>query len=103
MPQLMYECKLYKHLNGGPGIPNVFFPFHAFDSRFSSPLFLYQIKWFGTEGNYNVMVMDLLGKSLEDLVTSQPGRRFSLKTMIMLADQMISRLEFLHLRDYVCI
>ena len=47
------------------------------------------------------MVMDLLGKSLEDLVSIQPNKRFSSKTTIMLADQMISRLEFLHSRDYI--
>lgn len=47
------------------------------------------------------MVMDLLGKSLEDLVSAQPQQRFSLKTTIMLADQMICRLEFLHSRDYI--
>jgi casein kinase 1 len=36
-PQLLYESKLYKFLAGGIGIPNV--------------------RWFGVEGEYNIMVM----------------------------------------------
>ena len=50
------------------------------------------VRWFGVEGDYNVMVMDLLGPSLEDLFNFC-GRKFSLKTVLMLVDQMISRIE----------
>lgn len=46
------------------------------------------IKWFGVEGDYNVLVMDLLGPSLEDLFTFC-SRKLSLKTVLMLADQMV--------------
>lgn len=79
-PQLLYEAKLYKFLAGSCGIPRV--------------------HWYGVEGKYNILVLDLLGPSLEDLFT-RCGRRFSLKTVLMLGDQMISRLELLHSRNFI--
>ncbi|CBI35912.3 hypothetical protein VitviT2T_013206 [Vitis vinifera] len=79
-PQLLYESKLYKILQGGTGIPNV--------------------KWFGVEGDYNVLVMDLLGPSLEDLFNFC-SRKLSLKTVLMLADQMINRVEFVHSKSFL--
>eukprot|EP00004_Rigifila_ramosa_P026632 TRINITY_DN838_c1_g1_i4.p1 TRINITY_DN838_c1_g1~~TRINITY_DN838_c1_g1_i4.p1 ORF type:complete len:378 (-),score=66.71 TRINITY_DN838_c1_g1_i4:1102-2235(-) len=79
-PQLLYESKLYRILAGGAGIPNV--------------------RWFGVEGDFNLMVMDLLGPSLEDLFNFC-SRHFSLKTVLMLADQMIARIEFVHSRSFI--
>ena len=79
-PQLIYESKLIKILYGAPGVPQVF--------------------WHGTEGNYNVMVMELLGSSLEELFT-RCNRRLSLKTTLMLADQMITRIEYVHSRNFL--
>lgn len=81
LPQLLYECKLYKHFSGGQGIPI--------------------IKWWGVEGDYNIMVMELLGKSLESLMCDKLRPHFTLKTSIMLADQMICRLEYMHNKDYI--
>ena len=52
------------------------------------------VHWFGVEGDYNVMVIDLLGPSLEDLF-NYCKRKFSLKTVLMLADQMVSSFELI--------
>ncbi|KAI3694419.1 hypothetical protein L1987_77384 [Smallanthus sonchifolius] len=79
-PQLLYESKLYRILQGGTGVPNV--------------------RWFGVEGDYNVLVMDLLGPSLEDLFNFC-SRKLSLKTVLMLADQMINRIEFVHIKSFL--
>ncbi|RDY01229.1 Casein kinase 1-like protein 1 [Mucuna pruriens] len=79
-PQLLYESKLYRVLQGGTGIPDV--------------------RWFGVEGDYNVLVMDLLGPSLEDLFNFC-SRKLSLKTVLMLADQMINRVEFVHSKSFL--
>lgn len=46
------------------------------------------VRWFGVEGDYNVLVMDLLGPSLEDLFNFC-SRKLCLKTVLMLADQMV--------------
>jgi len=79
-PQLLYESKLYKILQGGVGIPIV--------------------RWYGQEKDYNVLVMDLLGPSLEDLFNFC-SRRFTMKTVLMLADQMISRVEYVHNKNFI--
>lgn len=59
-----------------------------------------QIKWCGSEGDYNVMVMELLGPSLEDLFNFCE-RRFSLKTVLLLADQLITRTDFIHSKNFI--
>merc|ERR1711971_248330 len=79
-PQLHIESKFYRIMQGGVGIP--------------------AIKWCGSEGDYNVMVMELLGPSLEDLFNFC-SRRFSLKTVLLLADQLISRIEYIHSKNFI--
>ncbi|KAE8746042.1 hypothetical protein FOCC_FOCC007165 [Frankliniella occidentalis] len=57
-------------------------------------------RWFGQERDYNVLVMDLLGPSLEDLFNFC-SRRFTIKTVLMLADQMIGRIEYVHCKSFI--
>lgn len=78
--QLMHESRLYNILKGGKGIPNM--------------------RWFGKEQDYNVLVLDLLGPNLLHLF-KVCNQRFSLKTVIMLAYQMIDRVEYVHSRGLV--
>ena len=53
------------------------------------------VKSYGFSGTYNIMVMELLGKSLEDLF-QEYKKKFSLKTVCLLAQQMLDRMEFIH-------
>ncbi len=55
---------------------------------------------FGEEGEYKCLVIELLGPSLEDLF-NLCKRQFSLKTILMLADQMILRIECFHRKFYL--
>ena len=79
-PQLIYESKLYLLFAGGICVP--------------------RLHWFGTEANYNVMIIDFLGKSLEDLF-QMCNQRFSLKTVLMIADQCISALQYIHHKSFI--
>ncbi|XP_048647722.1 casein kinase I-like [Marmota marmota marmota] len=78
--KLVIESQIYKILEGGVGVPHIW--------------------WYGEEKGYNVLVMDLLGPSLEDLFNFC-SRSFTMKTVLMLADQMISRIEYVHSKNFI--
>ena len=52
-----------------------------------------KVHYFGLEGDYNVMVIDLLGPSLEDLF-EYCRRKFSLKTVLLKANVVVKLLMF---------
>lgn len=74
-PQLRDEYRLYRILNEVTGVPKAYF--------------------FGQEGVHNILIIDLLGPLLEDLF-DWCGRRFSPKTVIQVAKQMILRMRGIH-------
>ncbi|KAM9887304.1 hypothetical protein OXX79_013749, partial [Metschnikowia pulcherrima] len=79
-PQLRDEYRTYKHLQGCDGIPNAYY--------------------FGQEGLHSILVIDLLGPSLEDLF-DWCGRRFSVKTVVQVAVQMLNLIEEVHRHDLI--
>uniref|UniRef100_A0AAY5ENM5 non-specific serine/threonine protein kinase n=1 Tax=Electrophorus electricus TaxID=8005 RepID=A0AAY5ENM5_ELEEL len=113
-PQLHIESKIYKMMQGGGDVPLLSFlneskkmqRFQTEDSvsinfcDIHPAVGIPTIKWCGAEGDYNVMVMELLGPSLEDLFNFC-SRKFSLKTVLLLADQMISRIEYIHSKNFI--
>jgi len=76
----MAEAKIIKTLQGGNGIVN--------------------LHWQGQEAKCNIMIVDLLGPSLEDLFCLC-GKKFSMKTVLLLADQLIQRIEYIHSKSYI--
>ncbi|ORX87655.1 kinase-like protein [Anaeromyces robustus] len=79
-PQLKDEYRTYKLLQGFTGIPNAYY--------------------FGSESMYNILVIDLLGPSLEDLFDTC-NRKFSVKTVCLAAKQMLCRVQSVHEKSLV--
>ena len=78
-PQLLFESRLLESIPG-IGIPKVY--------------------WAGVSGEYNVMVFELLGKNLEELLQNC-DKKFSLKTTLMIAIQVLDRIRHLHMHNYI--
>ena len=54
-----------------------------------------QLYYFGKCGNIDCMVMELLGANLEDLF-ELCGGRFTMKTVLQIAFQLLERIELVH-------
>ncbi len=74
------EVETYHSFEGLPGFPKLY----SYSER----------------DDYKVMVLDLLGPSLEDLFVFC-DRKFSLKTTLMLIDQLLERFQALHSKKYI--
>jgi serine/threonine protein kinase len=79
-PLLDYEVEWYKVLGDLPGFPSLY--------------------WYGSQDDYQVMVLELLGPTLDDLFEFCDCR-FSLKTAVMIMDQLLSRFEALHSKGFL--
>lgn len=80
LPLLPNEAWLYRELHGAPTVPTL----HSY----------------GTHKKHNYVALDILGKSLEDLFVAC-NRKFSLKTVMMLADQMVTCMQCVHSRRFL--
>ena len=78
--RLAYEFQILKEISEGDGIPKVY-KLHR-----------------GKKHNY--LIMQLLGKSLDKLFVDMK-KKFSIKTVCMLAYQMVQRIEYVHSRGYI--
>ena len=59
------------------------------------------VKSFGQCGYYNVLVMELLGKSLEDIKLMLPSKKMSIPCVCKLSYQMLQILEHIHQRSFL--
>ena len=66
--QLLAEAKIYRQIQGGIGIPCIY--------------------WSGTEGEFNIMAIELLGANLEELLTFC-GHKLSVPTVLSLSEQLV--------------
>ena len=57
------------------------------------------VRSYGTSGNYNILIMQLMGKSLEDLINLK--KTFPIKTVCLIGYQMINVLEYIHNKHFV--
>ncbi|KAI6011623.1 kinase-like domain-containing protein [Pisolithus marmoratus] len=57
--------------------------------------------WFGREGSYQVMVIDNLGPSLDELLKASPDGTFQLHHVAALGLQMITWLEYIHSHHFI--
>ena len=55
-----------------------------------------KLYWTGKEGDYNIMVIELLGRSLEDLF-QVCNKQFTIPTTFSLAAQMVPQSFFIYL------
>lgn len=77
---LEIQAKFYRLVKGGTGIPNLY--------------------WYGIEHNYRALVTDIFGPSLDQLLKYCNGT-FSLKTVLLIADQILDRIEWIHSKGLV--
>jgi casein kinase 1/casein kinase 1 epsilon len=87
-PQLVYECRIYNYLHNDNTVVDKGIPY---------------VYACGTEGEFNFLVMDKMGSSLEAHLNNKlnPLKKFSLKTVLMLMDQMLARIEYIHNRHFI--
>lgn len=77
---LKNEYKIYKALEGEHGFPKIY--------------------EYTTVSKYNVLVMEVLGDSIEDLL-NKAEKHFSFLTILMIIEQIITRIEYMHKKNFI--
>lgn len=75
-PQVAFESQILRKLKKGEQIP--------------------ELIWSGSDGDYNCLVLQKLGDNLMKKCTKYCNYSFSLKTCIILLDQIFDALQFIH-------
>ena len=78
---LRKEFIMYQALSGGVGIPRTYA--------------------FSENSEKEMLVMDMLGESLDRIFHRKCHGNFSVKTVLMLAEQMLTRYQFIHERGFI--
>ena len=74
--QLVYENRVYKMLRGQPGIPRV--------------------QYYGEEGDYCVLILELLGDDLEKMLQQHRKKRLPIQHVAAIGIELIQRLWNMH-------
>ena len=77
---MVHEGSILESVQGGVGVPN--------------------LHWYGLDEDFNFMVTDLLGNNLEDYFNICK-RTLSLKTILMIADHVLSNIEYFHYKGFI--
>ena len=80
-PQLQKESKIINEMKGSFGFP-----------------YLYEVI---NKTQDLIIIIDLLGPNLEDIMYNLPGRKFSIKTALMISNQILQRLKDLHEKGFI--
>lgn len=91
---LKREYHMYKVLHGAIGFPNIYCFMTKLPSKKPNHYYAFPKR------SYSYLVHELLGPSLESLFAFC-HHRFSLKTVLMIADQVLCRLEYIHNKGFV--
>ncbi|CAK0910475.1 unnamed protein product, partial [Prorocentrum cordatum] len=78
-PQLLHEAHVLTILGGAPGFARV--------------------HWTGLTDDS--VVTDLLGPSLDELLAARQGKKFSVKTVAMIAEQLVVRMQHIHSKNFL--
>ena len=80
-PQLLKESKIINEMKGSFGFP-----------------YLYEVI---NKTQDLIIIIDLLGPNLGDIMFNLPGRKFSIKTSLMISNQILQRLKDLHEKGFI--